>query len=100
MTRYLVRNTMTGEEITMYSLERARELALELEEKTRILWAVVREQVDEFEGIDIFKRIEWAEKQLQEIINACDNNRPCMIIGKPMTKEEEKEWADKFFDEF
>lgn len=45
------------------------------------------------------KLIEWAIAQAQEVIAACDENRPCVMYGKPMTKEEEKEWADKFFEE-
>lgn len=45
------------------------------------------------------KLIEWAIEQAKEIIKACDAKRPCMIYGKPMTEEEKKEWADKFFED-
>ena len=45
------------------------------------------------------KMVEWAIAQLEEIIRACDEERPCVMYGKPMTEEEEKEWSDKFFED-
>ena len=45
------------------------------------------------------KLVEWAIAQLEEIINAIDENRPCVMYGKPMDEDEEKEWANKFFED-